>query len=62
MTEPVVAEGPAVNVRVLLPFVGSGLNEIVTPLGSADVIERETLPPKPLAGLTVIVVPAPAPP
>ena len=59
--EPVVAEALAVNVKVLVPVVGLGLNKAVTPVGSAEV-ESETLPAKPLAGVTVIVVPAPGAP
>jgi hypothetical protein len=52
---PVVAELLAVKVRVLVPVVLAGLNNAVTPLGK-PVAARLTLPVKPPAGFTVIVL------
>jgi hypothetical protein len=54
-----VAEGAellAVRVSVLVPLVGFVPQTAVTPLGSADVIARSTLPEKPPASVTVTVV------
>ena len=61
-TVPVAAELLAVSVNVLLPVVGFGLNDAVTPLGKAEVTDKPTLPLKPFTGLTVIVLLPPAPP
>jgi hypothetical protein len=55
VAEPVVAELFAVRVRVLVPVVLAGLNSAVTPLGK-PVAARLTLPVKPLAGFTVMVL------
>lgn len=57
---PVVAVLLALNVSVLLPVAGLGLNDAVTPFGSADVL-KATLPPNPFCGamLTVLVPLAP---
>jgi hypothetical protein len=52
--EPVVAVLLAVNVSVLEVVDDVGLNEAVTPLGSPDAV-NDTLPVKPLAGVTVTV-------
>lgn len=52
---PVAAVALAVSVRVLVLVTGLGLNFAVTPLGKPDA-ERVTLPLKPLAGVTVIVL------
>ena len=49
---PVVAVLLAVNVSVLLPVVGLGLNAAVTPFGSVDVL-KVTLPVNPFCALTV---------
>jgi len=46
----------AVKVRMLVVAALAGLNEAVTPLGSAPETERVTFPEKPLAGRIVIVV------
>src|SRR5208282_1303127 len=51
---------PTVRVKVLDVVVLVGLNEAVTPLGTPEAA-RFTLPLKPLAGFTVIVLVAPAP-
>jgi hypothetical protein len=51
---PTVAELLAVSVSKLVPVVGLGVNDAVTPLGSADVA-RLTLPANPVRGVTVIV-------
>jgi len=52
---PVVAVLLAVSVSVLVLVVLLGLNDGVTPLGRPEA-DRLTLPPKPLCGLTVIVL------
>jgi hypothetical protein len=52
--EPVVAVLLAVNVSVLEVLDDVGLNEAVTPLGSPDAV-NDTLPVKPLTGVTVTV-------
>ena len=52
---PVVAVLLAVNVSVLLPVAGLGLNAAVTPFGSADVL-KVTLPLKPFCGVMLIVL------
>ena len=52
---PVVAVLLAVNVRVLVPVAGFGLNAAVTPL-PRPLADRVTLPAKPLVGWIVIVV------
>jgi hypothetical protein len=52
---PVVAVADAVKVSVLVPVVGFGENAAVTPEGS-PVALRVTLPVKPPAGVTVIVL------
>jgi len=46
---PVVAVLLAVNVNVLVPVAGFGLNAAVTPLPNADV-ESVTLPANPFVG------------
>ena len=46
------AEVLAVNVNTLVPVVGLGLNDAVTPLGSPDTV-RLTLPVKPFWPVTV---------
>jgi hypothetical protein len=51
---PVVAVLLAVNVRVLVPVAGFGLNEAVTPLAS-PLADKVTLPVKPFEGVIVIV-------
>lgn len=53
---PVVAELLALNVKVLLLVAGSGLNDAVTPAGSADVTARFTLPVNPFAGFIAMVL------
>jgi hypothetical protein len=55
VTVPVVAVELAVRVSVLAPMVGFGLNPAVTPLGSVE-FESVTLPVKPFAGTTLMVV------
>ena len=55
MTVPVAAVPPAVIVSLLLPVVGFGLKDAVTPLGNAEVF-RLTLPLNAFTGFTVIVV------
>jgi len=52
---PVVAVLLAVSVSVLVLVVLLGLNDGVTPLGRPEA-DKLTLPPKPLCGLTVIVL------
>jgi hypothetical protein len=52
---PVVAVLLAVNVSVLVPVAGFGLNDAVTPLPK-PLADKETLPAKPLVGWIVIVV------
>jgi len=52
---PVVAELLAVNVSVLVPGAGFGLNAAVTPLPN-PLADKVTLPAKPLVGWIVIVV------
>jgi hypothetical protein len=55
VTLPVVAVLLAVNVSVLVLVVLLGMNDGVTPLGRPEAV-RLTLPPKPLCGLTEIVL------
>lgn len=55
VTVPVAAVELAVNVKVLVEVVGFGLKAAVTPLGRPEA-ERVTLPLKPPAGVTVIVL------
>ena len=45
----------AVSVSTLIPVVGFGLNEAVTPLGRPDVTARFTLPVNPFWPVTVMV-------
>ena len=52
---PGVAVALAVSVRVLVVLVGFGLNPAVTPLGRPDALSV-TLPVKPPAGITVMVL------
>jgi hypothetical protein len=52
---PVVAVLLAVNVSVLVPVAGLGLNAAVTPLPK-PLADKVTLPVKPLVGWMVIVV------
>ena len=52
---PVVAEPLAVRVSTLLPLVGLVAKDEVTPLGKPEAT-RVTLPLKPLAGITVMVL------
>ena len=52
---PAVAEGPAANVRVLVPVVLAGLNDAVTPFGRPDTVKL-TVPLKPFCGPTVRVL------
>jgi hypothetical protein len=52
---PKAAVPLAVKVNVLLEDVGFGLNPAVTPFGRPEALKL-TLPEKPLAGFTVIVV------
>ena len=58
---PAAAEPLAVSVSVLVPAVGFGLNNAVTPLGRTDVA-RVTLPVNPPTSVTVMVLAPPAPP
>src|ERR1035438_10085848 len=58
---PAAAEPLAVSVSVLVPAVGFGLNNAVTPLGRTDVA-RLTLPVNPPTSVTVMVLAPPAPP
>ena len=60
VTSPSTAEGLAVSVSTLLPVVGFGLNDAVTPLGSPDAA-NVTLPanPPPLVSITVLAPDAP---
>jgi hypothetical protein len=44
----------AVNVSTLVPVVGFGVNDAVTPLGRPNPV-RVTLPMNPFVGFTVIV-------
>jgi len=55
VTVPVVAELPAVSVKVLVPAVLLGLNDAVTPLGRPDA-DKLTLLLKPFSGVTVMVL------
>ena len=55
VTVPVVALRVVEKVSVLVPVAGFGLNEAVVPLRKPDT-DSETLPLKPLKGVTVIVV------
>ncbi len=55
--DPMAALALAVNVRLLVVVVGFGLNPAVTPEGRPDAL-RVTLPVKPSAGVTVMVVEA----
>ena len=57
---PVAAVALAVSVNRLVVVVGSGTNAAVTPLGRPEAV-RLTLPVKPLAGTTVMVL-VPLPP
>ena len=57
---PVVAVLLAVNVSVLLPVAGLGLNAAVTPFGSVDVLKL-TLPLNPFCGV-MLIVPVPLAP
>jgi len=52
---PVVADALAVSVKVLVVVVLAGLNPAVTPFGKPEAA-RLTLPVKPPAGVTVIVL------
>ncbi len=52
---PVVAVLLAVNVSVLVPVAGFGLNDAVTPLPMPEA-DKVTLPVKPFEGVIVIVV------
>jgi hypothetical protein len=52
---PLVAVLLAVNVKVLVPVAGFGLNDAVTPL-PRPLADKVTLPVKPLDGVIVIVV------
>jgi hypothetical protein len=61
-TVPVAAVPLAVSVNVLLPVVGFGLKEAVTPLGKTEVTDKPTLPLKPFTGFTVMVLVPPVPP
>lgn len=56
VTVPGVAELLAVNVSVLVPVVGFGVNTGVTPLGRPEVTARLTLPVNPFVGFTVTVL------
>ena len=60
VADPEVAVAEAVKVRVLVPVVDAGLKLAVTPAGK-PLAASETLPLKPLAGLTVMVL-LPVPP
>jgi hypothetical protein len=57
---PTLAELAAVSVSVLLPVVGFGENDEVTPLGSPETA-RLTLPVNPYCGLTLTPVVAELP-
>jgi len=61
VTVPMVAPLEAVNVNALVLFAGFVPNVAVTPLGTPEA-ERETLPLKPLIGVTVMVVAPLGPP
>jgi hypothetical protein len=61
VTVPVVAVLLAVSVNRLVLVVGFVPNEAVTPEGRPDA-DKDTLPVKPFAGVTVIVLVPPAPP
>ena len=50
---PMLAELLAVSVKVLLPVVGFGLKDAVTPLGRPDVTAKLTLPLNPYWGFTL---------
>jgi hypothetical protein len=52
---PTAAELLAVRVSVLVPVVGLGANDAVTPLGRPDTV-RLTLPVNPYCGFTLIPV------
>ena len=52
---PVAAPAAAVRVSVLVVLVGFGLKAAVTPLGRLEA-DKVTLPLKPSAGTTVIVL------
>lgn len=60
MNVPTLALAFAESVSVLPVVAGSGIKEAVTPLGKPDA-DKLTLPPKPLIGLTAIVLVAPVP-
>ena len=51
-----VAELLAVSVSTLVPVVGSGFQVAVTPLGSAEVTARLTLPLNPASSVSITVV------
>jgi len=57
---PVVAVPLAVSVKVLVVVAGFGLNAAVTPVGRPETV-KATLPLKPFAGVTVIVLVPPPP-
>ena len=57
---PRAAEAPAANVSTLVPVVGFGLNDAVTPLGRLDAT-RNTLPVSAPAPVTVTVLAPDAP-
>jgi hypothetical protein len=57
---PTGAVEVALNVSTLVVAVDAGLDEAVTPLGSVDAVSV-TLPVKPILGVMVIVLVAPAP-
>ena len=54
MVSPEAAVSLAVSVSMLVPVVGFGVNDAVTPLGSPDAT-RLTLPVNPFLGVTVMV-------
>ncbi len=57
---PVAAEALAVSVKVLVVVAGFGTNPAVTPLGKPEALSV-TLPEKPPAGVTVMVLVPPLP-
>lgn len=60
VTVPMAAVADALSVRVLVVVAGLILNPAVIPLGKPEV-DRVTLPPKPLEGETVMVLPLAVP-
>jgi hypothetical protein len=56
VADPVVAEGFAVSVRVLVVVVSAGLKDADTPVGRTDVTSKLTLPVKPFWSFTVMVL------